>query len=104
MLSTSSEFMCVPFTGPAGVDLTAYPVSLALVPDSSAAEPADADYKTASWLPCPVHGVDIARQPSGGQKWGGEYPPGSYLAYARCVAGAEDVRKPAGRVRIGDVR
>jgi len=103
VLATSNQYMCVPLTGPPGVDLTGYPVWLALIPDSSAAEPADSDYKAANWLPCPVHGVDVARKPALAN-WGAEYPAGGYLAYARCQAGAEDVRLPSGRVRIGDVR
>ena len=97
VMATSSEYMCIPLPACPVADPTSFPVSVALLREPVAAEPQDADYKAAIWL----DGA-IARKPDG--QWQDEYAPGEYMAYVRIIAGAEDVRLPAGRVRIGDAR
>lgn len=89
---TSTEYLMVPVTGPFD-DPTVYPVSIALVPESGG-EPATADYKTAQWMNGQAALLITA----------GSYPEGVYMAWVRVQAGAEDVRREAGRVRIGDAR
>ena len=34
----------------------------------------------------------------------GDFPAGQYVAWVRVVTADEDVRRPSGRVRVGDVR
>ena len=96
-MGTSRQYMCIPLPSCPVADPTGYAVSVALLPDPPSGEPEDADYKTASWL-----GGEIVRRPA--TCWRDEYPDGQYAAYVRIVADVEDVRLPAGRVRIGDTR
>lgn len=93
-LSSSTEFMAVPVTGPVA-DLTGYAVSVALIPVAAGTEPLDTDYKAAAWNSAGeamllVHPAD--------------WVAGQYTAYVRVVAAPEDVRMRSGLVRIGDAR
>lgn len=97
LMATDSQYMSIPLPACPVDDPTVYTVSVALLREPVTGEPADDDYKAAIWL-----NGEIARKPAG--QWQDEYDPGEYMAYVRIVAGAEDVRLPSGRVRIGDVR
>jgi len=46
--ASSTEYLHVPVTGPAGVDLTGTPVKIAAVAHSD--NPSDAEWKTAEWV------------------------------------------------------
>lgn len=46
--ASSTEFMHIPVTGPAGVDLTGTPVKIAIV--AHADNPSVAEWKTAEWV------------------------------------------------------
>lgn len=92
--ASGAEYMLIPVSGPQA-DLTAFTVSVALVADGpDTIEPATGDYKTGSWI-----GGEAALLLTTGL-----YPPGEYMAWVRVLAPPEDVRRPAGRVRIGDTR
>jgi hypothetical protein len=88
LLTTSSEFICIPMSGPYA-DLTVYTPSIAIV-DEDAVQPTTGAYQTAAWL-----NGEIAYKPSAGQ-----FPAGDYMAYVRLQAGAEDVRVKSGRIRF----
>lgn len=93
ILASSTEYLSIPVTGPVA-DLTAYPVTIALIPEATGGEPALGDYKSASWIGGKAAHLITA----------GDYPAGDYLAFVRVVATPEDVRMFSGRVRIGDSR
>jgi hypothetical protein len=97
VLGTSRELMLIPVTGPAGVDLTAYVVEIALVADPGG-EPSDGDYHPATWIAAGMASLMVG---SGG---GIAYSPGEYMAYVRVTAGAERPVQMSGRVRVGDAR
>jgi hypothetical protein len=91
--ATSKEVISVPVTGPTGVDLTQFLVSLAVIPDTGA-EPVNGDYAAGTW----INGeatllVDATTKPAG-----------DYVVWVRVVAAPEDVRRFSGRLRIGDAR
>lgn len=94
-LSTSTEYVYIPVTGPDGVNLPDLPVSVALILESAGGEPADTDYKSAIWNSSGEAVLLVSA---------GEYPDGQYLAFVRIVNAPEDVRLLSGRVRIGDAR
>lgn len=91
-------YLQVPVYPPAGVDPTVWAPAITLAPDDGT-EPADGDYVPASW----VDGeAALHVGPAGGDV---SYPAGSYMAWLRLnTGGAEDIRLPAGRVRVGDPR
>lgn len=89
---TSSEYIMIPMTGPQD-DLTLFSPYAALVPED-AGEPGDGDYKAAQWM-----NGEIALKVNSG-----DYAQGQYMVWGRVVTGTEDVRRPSGRIRIGDVR
>ncbi len=91
-LASSVEYILVPVSGPV-TDLTVYAASMAIVGESSG-EPADTDYQAAAWI-----GGEIAYKPAAGA-----LATGVYDVYVRIIAGAEDVRLLAGRLRVGDPR
>lgn len=91
---TGSAYMYIPVTPPDGVVVTGFNVSIALLPESAGGEPAIGDYKVASWT-----GNEATLLLTEGL-----YPIGEYLAWVRVQASPEDLRLPAGRVRIGDAR
>lgn len=93
-LSSSTEYMYIPVTGPTGTDLTQFTVSAALIPESTGGEPADSDYKPATWVNGEV-ALLITK---------GEYPDGQYLSFVRVLVSPQDLRLLAGRYRIGDAR
>jgi hypothetical protein len=47
--ATSTEYVHVPVTVPAGVDITGTPPKLAILPVSSRSNPAPGDWKTGDW-------------------------------------------------------
>jgi hypothetical protein len=94
ILSTSTSYLYIPVTGPDGVDLTVFPVSVALRLEALGGEPATGDYVTATWSSGAAKVLITA----------GAQPDGEYLAYVRIVASPEDIRLLSGRVRIGDTR
>jgi hypothetical protein len=93
LLGTTQEYVLIPVTGPAGVDLTQYVARVALRPDDGS-EPVAGDWKAATWM--------------GGQAamlyHPGDYAPGEYMAYVTLAAGVEAPVIRSGRVRVGDVR
>jgi hypothetical protein len=93
-LSSSTQYVFIPVTGPAGLDLTTTAASIALLAEATGGEPADGDYKTAIWSA--GEAVLLISK--------GDYPDGQYLAFVRVVHAPEDVRLFSGRIRIGDVR
>jgi hypothetical protein len=98
--STSRIRMYVPVFGPLGVDWTAYPCSVALIPDEEGREPEDAEYHPGEWV-----NREATLKPPGGAAWGGDFDDGEYMCWVRVLAAAadEDVRMKAGRVRIGEL-
>jgi hypothetical protein len=92
--STGDAYMYVPITGPSGVNIQSFAVSVALILEGSGGEPALSDYKTATWV-----GTEAALLLTEGL-----YPDGEYLVWVRIVASPEDLRLPSGRCRIGDAR
>jgi len=93
LLATTREYLLIPVTGPAGVDLTTLVVKIALRPDDGS-EPLVGDWKTATWL----NGqAALLVAP-------GDYAPGEWMAYVQLTAGAETPVIRSGRVRVGDIR
>lgn len=88
---TSKQYICIPVEGPEGVDLTQYPVQVALVLET-AGEPALNAYQPGVW----IDGEAAL------QILPGTYPPGMYMAWALLTAGNEAPVVQSGRVRIGD--
>lgn len=96
LLQTSAELAGFPWDGPSTLtqaQLEALPVYVAIVAEGSA-EPQTSDYTAATWV---NHQVTFLV--SG-------LADGIYTVYGRIVnaATSEDVRKVAGRMRIGDPR
>jgi hypothetical protein len=94
-LSSSTEYLYIPVTGPDGVDLHTTSASIALRLESTGGEPADGDYKAAIWNSDGEAVLLVSK---------GDYSDGQYLAFVRIERAPEDVRLLSGRVRIGDVR
>jgi hypothetical protein len=92
LLLTSTEYVMVPVTGPPGVDLTQFPVSIAIIPEirdePSVGDPA---WRTAQWM----SGVAALLVTTG------DYPAGDYTAFVKVVAGPETPVVRSGRVRVG---
>lgn len=96
VLATSVEYLSFTWDGPTTLtqaDLEALPVYVALLPDTAGREPTDGEWVAAAWI---NHEVAFKH----GQ------PEGIYVVYGRIVNAAtgEDVRKPCGRLRVGDPR
>jgi hypothetical protein len=87
---TSTQYMFLPVYGPPGVDLTWYPVQVALVPED-AGEPAPSAYQAAAWMNGQAPLLIGA----------GPFPPGDYMAWV-LVGGREALVIQSGRIRIGD--
>jgi hypothetical protein len=96
---TSKQYMFIPVTGPAGVDLTTYTPQIALMPDNGG-EPGVGDWKAAAWL-APQAGA--AAEPAL-LITAGLYPAGIYMAFVTLAAGTETPVIRSGRVRVGDTR
>jgi hypothetical protein len=96
---SSSPKVFVTIYGPAGCDLSEYPVSIAIVGET-AGEPAIDAYEAADWTwadPKSGRGTACILVAAG------TYPPGDYMAYALLTA--SDGEAPviqSGRIRIGD--
>lgn len=93
-LSTSTEYLYVPVTGPDGVNLTVLPVSIALRLEALGGEPSVNDYAAATWVNGEAALLLTAAAVADGQ----------YLVFVRLQASPEDIRMLAGRLRIGDTR
>jgi hypothetical protein len=89
LLSSSSEFICIPMSGPYA-DLTQFPNPQVAIVDEDAGQPATGAYLTAAWM-----NGEVAYKPASGQ-----FPAGDYMAYVRLVANTEDVRVKSGRIRF----
>jgi hypothetical protein len=90
---TSKINVLIAIDPPPGVDPTVYVPQACLIPDDGT-EPAEADWKPATW----INGeVALLVGPGGGII----YPQGSYMAFARLDAGTEKPVMRSGRVRIG---
>ena len=92
LMETSTQYLMVPVSGPVD-DLTTYAAYIAIV-DEDAGEPADSDYRAATWINGEAALLVNA----------GDYPAGQYMVYVRVVAAPEDVRMASGRLRVGDAR
>ncbi len=99
-LATSLEYVFVPWSGPAGTDLTQYAVDVALIPDNGA-EPGSGDWHAGAWIaPQPGAAKEAALDtgPGGPQ----QYAAGTYMVFSRLTVSAQE--KPvvkSGRWRIG---
>lgn len=95
----SKEYIFIPVTGPAGVDLTVFQVDVALIPDTQVTVGAG-DWVAGSWL-APQAGAakEAARLIDSTL-----FAAGEYMAFARVTASPEQVVKRSGRVRISDAR
>lgn len=96
--STGAAYMYVPVTGPSGVDITTFPVSIALRLEGTGGEPLATDYAAATWT------TNGTAKEATLLLTEGLYADGEYLAWVRVQAAPEDLRLNAGRVRIGDSR
>jgi len=94
--ATSTEYLFCPVRGPAGVDLTAFPVAIALVGEQ-AGEPASGDYQTAAWAGSPAPGITEARL----LVTAGSLAVGAYMAWVKVTATPEVPVIKAGRVTVG---
>jgi hypothetical protein len=88
---TSSAYILIPVDGPEGVDLTQFPVKVAII-DERAGEPADADWKVGVW----IEGEAGWLKPKNG------LAAGSYMAWVMVDAGDEQPVEQSGRIRVGD--
>jgi hypothetical protein len=92
VVTGSKEYLQFPVYGPAGVDLTAFPVEVAIVTEAHG-EPdvADPAWTAAAWTAGLVTFLILP----------GALPAGDYVVYARVTAGAEKPVLESGRLRIG---
>jgi len=91
--ATSSPNIFVPLFGPVGTNWATVPVTMAFQPNDIG-EPATGDYKSAT-----VIGQEAVHQVIAGDLGAGEY-----MIWVRMQVSPEDIRLPAGRLRVGDVR
>ena len=88
---SSSQYVFFAVYGPPGVNLTLYPVQVAIVAED-AGEPAPSAYQPADW----INGQAALFIPKG------TFPPGDYMAWVLVTAGMEAPVIQSGRIRIGD--
>jgi hypothetical protein len=91
--ASSTEYLHIPVTAPAGVDLTGAPVKIAVV--AHADNPAVSEWQTAEWVDADAR---ILIGPDGGAL---ELDPGNYRVWiAVDPAGAENVVRRAGGLSV----
>jgi hypothetical protein len=88
---TSSAYILIPVDGPEGVDLTQFPVTVAVI-DEQAGEPGDDAWQDGTW----IGGEAAWKKPKNG------LPAGSYMAWVMVDAGDEQPAEQSGRIRVGD--
>jgi len=88
---TSSAYILIPVEGPEGIDLTDFPVKVAVIADDGT-EPAGADWIDGDW----IEGEAGWLKPKSG------LPAGSYMAWVMVDAGDEQPVVQSGRIRVGD--
>ena len=88
---TSSAYILIPVDGPPGVDVTQFPVKVAII-DEQAGEPADADWKVGVW----IEGEAGWLKPKNG------LAAGSYMAWVMVLGVDEQPVEQSGRIRVGD--
>ena len=98
LYTTSTEYVFIPVRGPKGVDLTAFPVSMAIV-DEQAGEPAGGSYSAAAWATNPDTGATECRL----LITAGSLAAGSYMAWVKVTATPEVPVMQAGRIRVGEL-
>ncbi|MFE6126793.1 hypothetical protein ACFQ6Q_00750 [Streptomyces sp. NPDC056437] len=92
--ATSTEYLYVPVSAPAGVDLTGVPVKIAILPASKRGPEAE-DWKTAEWAPAPTARILIG--PSGAQT----LTPGAYRVWITFdPPGSENLVELSGRLSV----
>lgn len=91
--ASSTEYLHIPVTAPAGVDLTGAPMRIAVV--AHADNPADIEWKTAEWVD---GNARLLIGPDGGAL---ELTRGTYRVWiAVDPPGAENITRQAGVLRI----
>lgn len=90
----STEYVFVPVSAPAGLDVTTLTAEIALVAEGS--EPAGGDWNAAEWA-----AGQAAMLYGPGES---TYTAGHYMAWLRITSGAQKITTVAGRVRVGDPR
>lgn len=95
---TSKIRLFIPIEPPRGLaNWRALPGWIALTEDVEGIEPADTEYHPAVWI-----GRSLTMLPPGGGQWGGDYPDGDWMAWAKIDASPDEVPVlRSGRVRIG---
>lgn len=94
--ATSTEYMHVPVTPPAGVDITGTPPEVAILPVSNKADPVPGDWRASTWTDGTVARLLIG--PNGGAV---TLPVGEYRVWVHVdPPGAEDIVRPAGYLGI----
>jgi hypothetical protein len=100
ILASSRVYLFIPLSGPAGTDWAALPPPLIALIRDDGSEPSDTDFTTGVWMaPDPASGPEAALLVGPGGTVA--LPAGTYMAFARLVAGVEQVTVPSGRVRVG---
>ncbi|MEU9310878.1 hypothetical protein [Streptomyces sp. NPDC048256] len=91
--ASSTEYLHIPVTAPAGVDLSGVPVKIAVV--AHADNPAEGEWKTAEWAEGQAR---ILVGPDGGTL---ELTRGNYRVWiAVDPPGAENITRPSGALNI----
>jgi hypothetical protein len=103
MSAGSREAVKVRVYGPAGVDLSVLTGVLAVMPDDGT-EPGDADLIEASWLPDKTTLAAVVGFESANPLEAGDYMVWGRITTGTGLATDEQPLKPAGRLRVGDVR
>ena len=92
LAATSTEYVHIDVTPPAGVSLADTPVKIAIVAHSG--NPASADWHTATW---DSNTALLKVGPEGGAL---TLPAGSYWAWITFTAGGETPVRRSGRIRV----
>lgn len=96
LTATSTDYMHVTVTPPAGVDITSTPPRIAILPTSTRSNPAPADWKTGEW----VNGTTarLLVGPDGGAL---TLPVGDYRVYINFdPPGAENIVELSGYASV----
>ncbi|MFF4489432.1 hypothetical protein ACFY0F_23535 [Streptomyces sp. NPDC001544] len=94
--ATSTEYLHVPVTAPAGVDITGSPPKLAILPVHVRTNPGTSDWKTGEWTSGPEARLLIG--PDGGAI---TLAPGDYRVWLSFdPPGSEDIVRMAGYLSV----